>query len=122
MQHNVMITPNGIDLLNKIFLDFKLFSSILLRKKHHRYFYIQVNQRIIGIAVINESKNIPTLIVLEIEDEFKNQKLATSLVNGICSFYKGQKQINVTPYQPEGLKWLKPVLTKIGKLYNIEII
>lgn len=92
-----------------------------------RTYIVALNQgEVVGVvSLVDKSFRINNAIgvgFVSVHQDYKHQGIAKKLVEALFSYAKGlKKHISNTPYEPEGLLWLKPAMTRNAAL-NPEVL
>jgi GNAT superfamily N-acetyltransferase len=89
--------------------------------------YIEVKNKLVAAAGLQENPNDPEMLwmkFISVDSEFRNMGMATSLFPAVVAFAenKGYKKLKISSYEPDGKKFLKPVIDRYIGNTLVEII
>lgn len=91
------------------------------------YLLCEIAGEIAGMVIFTEKSmfnpDMFGISVVTVQPKFKNKGIASFLVDSLFKLAELHgKGIRVTPYEPEGLLYLKPVIHRIGNQYDVEFV
>jgi hypothetical protein len=93
-----------------------------------RYFIFSKNGLIVAAGTVQQSphegqENIVWVTQISVSPDYKNQGLATVIVDYILKFCKKmKKEIHLSSWEPEGRAYLRKVFVKLNQKYGLKIV